>query len=117
MWPTGWVPAGWSDAFPEGASEEVYELSTRAIGALRFLGSLDAGEQRLQHLAGLALGIEQQGLQQGGSQRRVVRRQQFPGRLLPQALPDGDTRTNLHRSTGRHEATRPETDAIRLIVR
>lgn len=41
---TDWLAAGWLERrFPDGASEEVYELSTQAIGALRFLGSLDAG--------------------------------------------------------------------------
>lgn len=38
-----WLAAGWLERrFPEGASEELYELSTQAIGALRFLGGLDA---------------------------------------------------------------------------
>ena len=38
-----WLAAGWLERrFPEGASEEQYELATQAIGALRFLGSLDA---------------------------------------------------------------------------
>ena len=38
-----WLGAGWLERrFPEGVSEEMYELSTQAIGALRFLGSLDA---------------------------------------------------------------------------
>ncbi len=38
-----WLGSGWLERrFPEGASEELYELSTQAIGALRFLGSLDA---------------------------------------------------------------------------
>lgn len=38
-----WLAAGWLERrFPEAASEELYELSTQAIGALRFLGSLDA---------------------------------------------------------------------------
>jgi len=38
-----WLAAGWLERrFPGGASEEQYELSTQAIGALRFLGSLDS---------------------------------------------------------------------------
>lgn len=38
-----WLASGWLERrFPEGASEELYELSTQAIGALRFLGGLDA---------------------------------------------------------------------------
>ena len=38
-----WLSAGWLERrFPDGASEEQYELSTQAIGALRFLGSLDS---------------------------------------------------------------------------
>lgn len=38
-----WLAAGWLERrFPEGASEEMYELSTQAIVALRFLGGLDA---------------------------------------------------------------------------
>jgi hypothetical protein len=38
-----WLASGWLERhFPEGASEEEYELSTAAITALRFLGSLDA---------------------------------------------------------------------------
>lgn len=38
-----WLAAGWLERrFPEGASEEQYELSTQAIAALRFLASLDS---------------------------------------------------------------------------
>ena len=37
-----WLAAGWLERrFPDGASEEQYELSTQAIGALRFLATLD----------------------------------------------------------------------------
>lgn len=39
-----WLGAGWLERrFPEGMSEEQYELSTQAIGALRFLDNLDTG--------------------------------------------------------------------------
>lgn len=38
-----WLGAGWLERrFPDGASEEQYELTTDAITALRFLASLDA---------------------------------------------------------------------------
>lgn len=38
-----WLASGWLERrFPEGASEEEYELSAAAITALRFLGGLDA---------------------------------------------------------------------------
>lgn len=38
-----WLASGWLERrFPEGASEEWYELTSAAITALRFLGSLDA---------------------------------------------------------------------------
>ncbi len=38
-----WLAAGWLERrFPEGSSEEQYELSAAAITALRFLASLDA---------------------------------------------------------------------------
>ena len=37
-----WLGAGWLERrFPEGASEEQYELTTAAMGALRFLAGLD----------------------------------------------------------------------------
>jgi len=54
-----WLVAGWLERrFPEGASEELYELSTKAIGALRFLGSLDSS-RNVATESRLALVIQQ----------------------------------------------------------
>ncbi len=54
-----WLGSGWLERrFPEGASEEQYELSTQAIGALRFLGSLDSS-RNVATESRLALVIQQ----------------------------------------------------------
>lgn len=54
-----WLAAGWLERrFPEAASEEQYELATQAIGALRFLGSLDSS-RNVATESRLALVIQQ----------------------------------------------------------
>ena len=54
-----WLTAGWLERrFPEGVSEEQYELTTQAISALRFLGSLDSS-RNVATESRLALVIQQ----------------------------------------------------------
>lgn len=54
-----WLASGWLErSFPEGLSEEQYELSTAAIGALRFLATLDSG-RNVATESRLALVIQQ----------------------------------------------------------
>ncbi len=54
-----WLNAGWLERrFPEGESEEQYELSTDAITALRFLASLDT-ERNVATESRLALVMQQ----------------------------------------------------------
>lgn len=54
-----WLAAGWLERrFPDGATEERYELSTQAVGALRFLGSLDSS-RNVATESRLALVIQQ----------------------------------------------------------
>jgi hypothetical protein len=54
-----WLSAGWLERrFPEGGSEEVYELSTQAIAALRWAQGLDGGRSAATE-SRLALVIQQ----------------------------------------------------------